>query len=741
MSKPSSILFSAATRALFLLKEQSGHFSHEIYARWKELLPEIFFQYYTESEIVQSVSRCHKEKWPQKTLEETVDTLSPDDKLRYTALIDFYLSMVKQRGDLITHRYLHQIRSSCSFVPREQPESNKWVETWLIQREKKSFRTVVYLNVSGWLVAIDFLLRLLALFLIHHKGWNFESKIGSALFANFIMVPSIVLFIGVAYRQFVNKKIQKRLAAMQMSDLKLKPKLTGWHYFAIAILSVTGVGLGELHLDGFTDNSFLLFGLLVLITSMWHYLILSQFSMPLPDSKVIYEKLKEQDKIETQDELDSEENDIEITNLEVRLHSLTDRMNAYVLEAALFGALAFSGFIQIITSEIFTLDSFSEFNTAFIELMRALVNGNMKELQTSFALLNSRNTLLSLLCYESLFCSICFISVIASRLRQSDVADLMQKALRLSQTFNEKENRLEYTALSPKQGLKEKLNKAIKTNLIDAMREYKQITPVLEFMRFFRTLGIFSFFVILITGGLFISPLLSVLFVLIFLLSILYFQFPNIILYYLLAKTSIQDFMASIHRYVMPAFLILSLFILLYRGLNFPGSDFLFLLLIALIVLYQIVMLVEGVSFNYTNATQTRTFRIALIVLLVGIIFKNNQLTGGTLLLVISVILLTYFFISTGFQKGNTLMQRFLGVGIAISVLSIPFKLLNRPGTLWLFLASTSIFIITLTYTHLRNKRQQIPDFIHSASFLFLILSIIGIIFPDALSFLSDFLF
>ncbi len=71
-------------------------------------------------------------------------------------------------------------------------------------------------------------------------------------------------------------------------------------------------------------------------------------------------------------------NDEEIVNLEVKLRSVNERMNAYVLEATLFGALAFSGFLQIVASEVFTIADIKQFTVSLFQLFHGVVHFDME---------------------------------------------------------------------------------------------------------------------------------------------------------------------------------------------------------------------------------------------------------------------------------------------------------------------------------------------------------------------------
>ncbi len=101
----------------------------------------------------------------------------------------------------------------------------------------------------------------------------------------------------------------------------------------------------------------------------------------------------------------------------------------------------------------------------------------------------------------------------------------MDRALQLSKSYNLKEEDL---LNNQEKGMDDprvqKFNRQIRETLKVCSQKARKITPIMEYMAFFRNMGVVSFFIILITAGLFISVELALIFVLILLLSFLYFQ-------------------------------------------------------------------------------------------------------------------------------------------------------------------------------------------------------------------------
>lgn len=301
-----------------------------------------------------------------------------------------------------------------------------------------------------------------------------------------------------------------------------------------------------------------------------------------------------------------DKNDTEIVRLEGHLKNETTRIDAYILESVLFGALAFSAFLTIIASERFlpsrvyddaqnnfiivsennvetsALEKQAEeivkklYNkTPAFEIDTALINQdttgllkdfvdkipnnerltiegqeeisafwqhlkdffdgillfNYKKTLNAWSELTDTKNLLILIMFQTLFCSLFFLSVIAARLRYSNIAEEIDNLIRLARTFNDKEEEvyilsLQMEADSPmQQNLERRLNaldKSIQSRIEKAKEFSLQTKPIVFYMSLFRNLGVFTFILVLVTSSLFFSRDLATIFLIFSVLAYAY---------------------------------------------------------------------------------------------------------------------------------------------------------------------------------------------------------------------------
>lgn len=689
-----------------------------VYSEWKHLLPDIFYQELDETQILEGIDSSFKNKWTSENLKNALDNLSADNRTTFFELVHLFLGLVKQTDNLIAWKKLNSSFEEL-FIQLETPlpkinQINRVVDAWLEKKEKHAFRLEINIPVSLSLVFLDVILRWLGVVLSNAEDiiglfGMYLNRESFLQFWNWMVVPTIILFSVLILPRLKKRKTQNLLRSLELENAKLIPAVNAWHYFIMAILAISGAGAAELLIDDFFDQSAIALAMLVAVLFIYYYILLQYFSLPVPSSKEIYQKLKEKDQIEIEEKLGSDENDIEIVAQEVRLRSLNEKMNAYVLEAALFGALAFSGFIQIIASEIFNLQAFQDFNLTFIELARSVILGDLSNTELYFDQLLHRNTMLSLLCYESLFCSICFLSVISSRMRYGDLTDLLDKSLALSKNFNKKEEGLLlYQNRSKEDDSVKKYGELINQHLQKGIRDYHQIKPVLEFMRFFRTIGISTFFIILITAGLFISPFVSILFFAIFALSFVYFKFGHIKEFYTQLRTQIQEGRARSEKQVYIGFALFVLAVMTYRTFYLPGSHALGFMVILILGLHQITLVIEGKRLGFTSQLFSKIFRFGIIVLFLGLGLKWMMWPGASVFILIGTLMLTFFFSFHPFKLETPWTTRLLSISFGLGVLGVIFKMQHFPGASILLILSSFGFILFFLTTSIQKRDEKI---------------------------------
>ena len=217
-------------------------------------------------------------------------------------------------------------------------------------------------------------------------------------------------------------------------------------------------------------------------------------------------------------ELMVDTNDIAIVEIEGDLKNLQNRVEAYILESVMFGALAFSGFLSLLASDKERLDygQMVMFGTSLKKVLLdfLLLNFNTDDPAYYIFTSDERPTLIVWIMFITLFSSLCFLLVIASRLKFSSIIEKVDNAIRLARTYNDKEEEIYmlYMQFDDREVFRnrlEVLNRKIAQQINAAASLVKEVRPIVQYMSFFRNLGVLFFLVIIILGLLFYSSVIA----------------------------------------------------------------------------------------------------------------------------------------------------------------------------------------------------------------------------------------
>jgi hypothetical protein len=221
------------------------------------------------------------------------------------------------------------------------------------------------------------------------------------------------------------------------------------------------------------------------------------------------------------DEPVADQNDRVLIHLQTELTSRERTVDAYTIESTLIGALTFSAFVTVVSSDKGSLGGVAHFlDDAHVAVASAvsLQTSTMRE-----ALLHAtqEDSLLAAIACLSLMCSMFFLAVIVARLRFNTLVGEAECAVQVAASFNAKEDQLHHDIfLEDKRAAKyqerlDVLQADIKEALDIATEESRRLQPVLAYMTLFRHLGVLTFLFLLITSAAWISPLLAILFTMI----------------------------------------------------------------------------------------------------------------------------------------------------------------------------------------------------------------------------------
>ena len=740
-----------AAACILYLRKQTSYNTSKSWIEWREtILPVLEDQVHagTINAAINAGKIAARKIKSIDALTTLLANVSPEDRVKIAEIIVLFRIIDEKRNDYIPETFnikvWNELISVVNVSSEQLAESEIKAQEWFEYKKENKFKTNVYVPASILPITLDFFLRCVALFAFQHwsRVWmyNDADNVGDYgpdpffTIIQVIVIPVIIIVFSIIRDRKISKHGQFLVSIIDIKNIQFKIKNTAWNYLLIFILILLGTLIPVL----FSNDELPVFLILPIAIVYGVYLLILQtnFSKSLPEYKKIKQQIEDKEHRELSGELNSDQNDEEIINLEVNLKAENERMDAYVIEAALFGALAFSGFIQIVASQRFTVEFIESFNHHVFLILKGMVNPGVQQIQESYDFIFSNNGLMMVLCYQTLFCSVFFLSVIGSRLRYSKLTDYVDRYLHLAKALNEKEefllhkenvNNSEITVYNTK----------IKHLLREGYKKQDEIFPIMEFMKFFRTLGISMFFTIIITGGLFISLWLSFILFFVSILSMVYFRFGSI-------KSAIKSFYISMQEfyyrvdkpvhYICWSIIVLALVMRTFRVVG--GGPIMALGFMFLFIHYLLNLFIP-IEFDYdmkksedafgSYATFQKLlvylFKMALALFFLGYMFKAMHWPGAGPMLITSIIMLcVYFLMVKKVPQGPTWLGYLLGISISLTFIAILFKRMHWPGAGAIIYVSVPLMLITGIITYL--KREQIRSLLKRTVFILCLLTV-----------------
>ena len=692
-----------AAQLISFLRRESHESARNSWVRWRELTEDIYGFDIDPNQIIFLINTgkvAGKELKSRTDASQCISALKKSEQVVTASLVELYIKLEEEHRERISSQLTEiwsELKASIKLTESEETEVNSQVDKWIEANKEGSFFTPISIPASIVTISTDYFLRWFCLLYYNLGGfdnWAFFEGGADDWFVTIqiIIIGPVVMLFAVLRDRYIVRRMTDLFKELDVERLKPRVVQNPWNYALLAFYVTSGMFI-FLSLEALQAPT-----LVVIITGIfllipYYMILLKLFSKSIPRPKLVLDQLELTRSRILKTNLTPDENDEEIVTLGVNLRSVNELMNAFVLEAALFGALAFSGFLQIIASDYFSIDEMNRFTSDMyhvlenIVLMRAFDPNQVQELL-------SKVGLLALMCYESLFCSVFFLSVIASRLRFNDLTDFIDKALRLASTFNVKEEALLSSGATLKDERVSILNHKIRQRLQEGYRTQDDIEPIMTYMRFFRTLGITTFFIIIITGGLFISIYVSLILLFISVLSLGYFKLDEAALKMKYMLISMQEFFFSIEKKLGWISWGVIGFAILVNTLDVGGASlmmilgFLFITLTYLFNLFvpEIVEVKEKDGDFFRSAStfyiiQQKLFKAGMSFFFLGYGFKMMHWPGASILLILGVgFLAIYFLLTKKIKDGPKLVGYIIGFAIATGFLGVLFKFQHWPG-------------------------------------------------------------
>lgn len=211
-------------------------------------------------------------------------------------------------------------------------------------------------------------------------------------------------------------------------------------------------------------------------------------------------------------------NDLRIARMETDTFSITHRVESYTLESALFGALAFSGFLTLLGSPEPVLAKIRMLG-ADLEAIWTVMGKAPSTVREQMIERLTPEDVIAALTVETVMSSMLFLLVILSRLRFYNTLKQVDHSVRSARAMNDKEDQVHLLDIETRGQIPELatrrayLTRRVNQYMNDAETMFDNLKPLVAYMWVFRTLGIGMFLLILVTSAFLISPMLSLAFV------------------------------------------------------------------------------------------------------------------------------------------------------------------------------------------------------------------------------------
>lgn len=240
-----------------------------------------------------------------------------------------------------------------------------------------------------------------------------------------------------------------------------------------------------------------------IILVLWFIMTLNEISKRKTNVVIdvdIYIKSKYRPLDEPQDS-----NNKRLETCQSSLEHIKRKVDSYMIESGLFGALAFSGFVQLF------FDSNTSINLDYILTFFNKVFTNINNI----VLLDFKYLFPILFVSFSLFSTLLFLLVVASRLSFSDLFQQMESSLNIARSYNQKEDEMDIKSVENNAKKCLFYNEEISDNLNFFEDARKRVDSVIRYMTILRAIAIFSFLLVVLSGAFLLNIFMGFIFVII----------------------------------------------------------------------------------------------------------------------------------------------------------------------------------------------------------------------------------
>ncbi|GAB4245732.1 MAG: hypothetical protein Tsb0034_24350 [Ekhidna sp.] len=619
------------------------------------------------------------------------------------------LLLLKSAQELKETIFAEDLESQIKLDSIKNQESLEELDQFQTLLVRKKYQTTVNVHPIVIPLLIDQALRWIVLYFAGLGSLNYGE-------IPFIVLQIIAIpFITLSIVYFTNKRNEKHNQQL-IKRLKLEEKVnlrlqgsSSFYFFLSLIISVAATVSVIVWADSNPSDSILILFFTILIWIIFLTIYQNMASSRVNEQSIISQT---NEVVDFSSKLGPDENDNVIVKIREQLSSLVGRLDAYILESALFGALAFSGFLQIMAENLVSFQNLEDFANNVLNIIKGVILFQPELINYSF--LKEKPALFSLVSVETLICSLLFLGVIASRLRFSNVADVVRYHIETAAAYNQKEEIIihqDHKSMDDERV--RSINAKIHDHLYQAQNLLTSMNSITSFMRFLRNGGLLVFLIILISSALLISGILSLIFIFFSTAVFIYFNRNAINEWLRSIRFSAQYVVLNYSRYFIISSICLFL-LATVTSIYLKWGYHLILINLAFILffLYRVIFIFmipfpEDKSFE-GSSQPPKWVKILWgggeMFLIIGYFLFISNFPGAGPMIGIGMILAAIgsFLISIQYSK-NRVSGFVIGGSLAASFLFLGFRSLALPGNALLLFIATLLGLISLA-SYYRKK-------------------------------------
>ena len=344
-----------AAAAIAFYRSKAGKKSARPWVNWRMLMVDIHEQKKDLPEINFLINKGVQHSNNLHSNDDVVAMVSryPELLEEVVGLMEIFFVLVRNHNQFLaekTHRINWETFLDKLNIKGEQRARIEEYSSEIVERfEDRSFKLSIFTSSSLLLIVLDFILRWISLGLLkthrldslNEMSMGFDNVIGFFFVLQIFAVPALIIVLGILRNKFVLERLQKLTKEIGLANLKFVAKQSAWDYSLLVLFVLCGLYVSQSLIPGNQTEKLFLSLLASVFYLIYLMVFLRLFSKKIPTIDQINHQLQLNEKSGIAKELDPDENDEEIVNLEVRLRSVNEKMNAYVLEATLFWCFGF----------------------------------------------------------------------------------------------------------------------------------------------------------------------------------------------------------------------------------------------------------------------------------------------------------------------------------------------------------------------------------------------------------------